>query len=316
MVVIEKENYKMTREIAVKKKKKWFLREYPLHLMLIPGILVTFVYSYLPLFGLVMAFQNFNPIKSFGGSEFVGFENFRYVFSLVNFGEVFWNTVQIAVCKLLFGLTFPLLLALLVNEVQKKWFCRITQTIYFLPFFLSWVILGGVFKEVLSLQGGVNTLLDTLFGVKIHFLASNKWFPVFLVTTDVWKGMGYNMVIYLAAITNVDTSLYEAAALDGCGRIRQLWHVTLPGMRPIIILLATLSLGSVLNAGFDQIFNMYNPLVYESADVLDTLVYRIGLINRQYSVSAALGLFKSIVSTGLVGISYYLAYKLSDYRIF
>lgn len=306
----------MRRERTLKKKKHWILREYPLHLMLIPGVLTIFVFNYLPMFGLVMTFQNFNPMKSFTGSEFVGLKNFRYIFSLPNFGQVFWNTVEIAVFKIILGQLFPLLLALLLNEVGKKWFSRAAQTIFFLPYFLSWVILGGVFKEILSLDGGVNTLLYALFGQKIHFMASNELFPGILVTTDVWKGMGYNMIIYLAAMTNIDTGLYEAAQLDGCGRIQQAWHVTLPGIMPMVILVATLSIGGVLNAGFDQVYNMYNPLVYESVDILDTLVYRIGLVNRQYSVSAALGLFKSVVSAGLVGISYYLSYKISDYRIF
>lgn len=298
------------------KKKHWILKEYPLHLMLIPGIIIVFIYHYLPMFGLVMAFQNFNPIKSFFGSDFVGLKNFRYIFNLPNFGQVFGNTVEIAVFKIVLGQIVPLVLALLLNEVRKSWFSRTTQTIFFLPYFLSWVILGGIFKELLGLDGSINTLLSALTGRKIFFLGDNKWFPVILVVTEVWKGMGYNMILYLAAIMNLDPGLYEAAALDGCGRLRQTWHITLTGLRPMIILLATLAIGNVLNAGFDQIFNMYNPLVYESSDILDTLVYRIGMVNRQYSVSTALGLFKSILSLGLVGISYYLAYKFSDYRIF
>lgn len=306
----------MVKSIKETKKRHWIFKEYPLHILLLPGILVTLVYHYLPMFGVIMSFQNFNPIKSFAGSEFVGLKNFRYIFNLANFGQVFWNSVQIAVAKIIFEQIVPLALALSLNEVRRKWFSRTAQTIFFLPYFLSWVILGGVFKELLGLDGSVNTLLDFLTGEKIFFMGDNRWFPVILVITSVWKGMGYNMIIFLAAITGIDPALYEAAALDGCGRLRQTWHITLTGLRPMIILLATLAIGHILNAGFDQIFNMYNPLVYESADILDTLVYRIGMVNRQYSVSAALGLFKSVLSLGLVGISYYLAYKLSDYRIF
>lgn len=298
------------------KKKRWMRREYPLHLMLIPGIIVVFIYHYLPMFGIVMAFQNFNPIKSFWKSDFVGLKNFKFIFSMTNFGEVFGNTVQIAVAKIIFGGITPIILALLLNEVRKKWFSRITQTLIFLPYFLSWVILGGILKDLLSLSGSVNSLLEFVTGNKIFFLSDNTWFPIILVVSSVWQGMGYNMIVYLAAITNVDTSLYESAALDGCGRLRQAWHITLPGIRPMIILMVTLSLGGILNAGFDQIFNLYNPTVYESADILDTLVYRLGLVNRQYSISAALSLFKQILSLGLVSISYYLAYKFSDYRIF
>lgn len=306
----------MMKNIVKTKRRHWIFKEYSLHLLLIPGILVTFVYHYLPMFGIIMSFQNFNPVKSFVGSDFVGLKNFRYIFNLPNFGQVFWNSVQIAVAKILLGQIVPLVLALSLNEIRRKWFSRTAQTIFFLPYFLSWVILGGVFKELLGLDGSVNTLLDFLIGEKIFFMGDNQWFPVILVITSVWKGMGYNMIIYLAAITGIDPALYEAAALDGCGRLRQTWHITLTGLRPMIILLATLAIGNVLNAGFDQIFNMYNPLVYESSDILDTLVYRIGMVNRQYSVSAALGLFKSVLSLGLVGLSYYLAYKFSDYRIF
>lgn len=306
----------MEKQKVPARKRHWLLTEYPLHLMLLPGIAVIFVYHYLPMFGVIMAFQNFNPIKSFERSAFVGFKNFRYIFNLPNFGEVFGNTVQIALAKIILGQLFSLLIALLLNEVHKKWFSRLTQSVFFLPYFLSWVILGGIFKELFSLGGAANTLVEAFSGQKIQFMASNTWFPVILVTTHVWKVMGYNMIVFLAAITNVDPSLYESAALDGCGRLRQTWHITLPGIRPMIILLATLALGNVLNAGFDQVYNMYNPLVYESGDILDTLVYRIGMENRQYSVSAALGLFKSMLSLILVGISYFSAYKFSDYRIF
>lgn len=298
------------------KKRHWIFKEYPLHLLLLPGILVTVIYRYLPMFGLVMAFQNFNPVKSFTGSDFVGLKNFKYVFNLPNFSQVFWNSVQIAVAKIIVGQVVPIVLALLLNEVYKKWFTRVTQTILFLPHFLSWVILGGVFKELLSLDGIVNTVLDSITGEKIFFMGDNKWFPIILIVTSVWKSMGYSMIIHLATITGIDPELYEAAALDGCGRLRQTWHITLTGMRPMIILMATLAIGGILNAGFDQIYNMYNNLVYESSDILDTLVFRIGLENRQYSVSAALGLFQSIISVALVGIAYYTAYKTSDYRIF
>ncbi len=297
-------------------RKRWFRKEATLHLMLAPSVLVVLVYGYLPMLGLVMVFQKFNPFLSFAGSPWVGLDNFRYLFSLANFGRLFRNTVEIAVAKIILGQIVPLALALLLNEVRSRRFSRVSQTIFFLPYFLSWVILGGVFRELFSLNGGVNTLLYAVTGEKVFFLGDNAWFRVILIVTDVWKGMGYNMIIYLAAITNVDPALYEASAIDGCSRVRQCWHVTLPGLRAIIILLATLSIGGVLNAGFDQIFNMYNTLVYESADIVDTFVYRLGMINRQYSVSAALGVFKSLISLVFVGIAYYSAYKFSDYRIF
>lgn len=293
-----------------------FRRELPLHLLLIPSVIITLIFCYLPMFGLVMVFQEFNPFLSFSGSAWVGLDNFKYLFSLPNTWQLFGNTVSIATLKLFFGLIIPLILALLLNEVKSKGFSRLAQTTYFLPYFLSWVILGGVFRELFSLDGGFNTLLYKVTGEKVFFLGEPSWFRILLISTDVWKGMGYNMIIFLAALTNIDPGLYEAAAIDGCNRIRQCWHVTLPGIRPMIVLLATLSLGNVLNAGFDQIFNMYNPLVYSTADIVDTYVYRLGLLNRQYSVSAALGTFKSLISLVFVALAYYSAYKFSDYRIF
>lgn len=298
------------------KRKPWLFKELPLHLMLIPGIIVTVIYAYLPMLGLVMVFQRFNPFLSFTRSPWVGLDNFTYLFTLPNIGSLFENTVIIAVAKCILGQVAPLVLALLLNEVGSRKFSRVTQTIYFLPYFLSWVILGGVFRELFSLNGAVNTLLYHLTGEKIFFLGHGQWFRVILIVTDVWKGIGYNMIIFLAAITSIDSSLYEAAAIDGCNRIRQCWHVTLPGMRPIIVLCGTLAIGGVLNAGFDQIFNMYNTLVYDTADIVDTYVYRLGMLNMQYSVSAALGVFKSLISLIFVGAAYYGAYKFSDYRIF
>lgn len=297
-------------------KKGWFRKEFPLHLLLFPAVILTLIYQYLPMFGLVMVFQDFNPFLSFTGSPWVGFENFTYIFNQPNIGKLFRNTVIIAVWKMVLGQLVPLVLALLLNEVHSRKFSRVSQTMYFLPFFLSWVILGGIFREIFSLDGIVNTVIFNLTGQRIFFLGEGNWFRFIIIVTDIWKGMGYNMIIFLAAITNVDPQLYESAAIDGCGAIRKCWHVTLPGIRPIVILLGTLAIGGVLNAGFDQIFNMYNTLVYEAADIVDTFVYRLGMINMQYSISAALGMFRSVISLIFVGVAYFLAYRLSDYRIF
>lgn len=292
------------------------MREIPLHLMLLPAVIVIFIFHYLPMFGIIMAFQKFNPIKSFAGSDWVSLANFRYVFNLPTFKTVFSNSFIIAFGKTVLDLFVPLLIALLLNEVNIPFFKRASQTIYFLPFFLSWVVLGGVFREVFGLDGVINSVLYAITGKKIFFLADGGWMRMVLFITNVWKNQGYHMIIYLAAITNVDPGLYEAAAIDGCGKLRQCRHVTLPAITPMIVLLATLSIGNILNAGFDQVFNLYNPLVYDSVDIIDTFVYRLGLVNRQYAVSAALGLFKSAISLVLVGASYYCAYRFSDYRIF
>ena len=302
----------------MKSRHRWSLKqEIPFHIMLIPGLLITFVYAYLPIFGIVMAFQRFNPVLSFWGSPFVGLANFRYVFSMPVFIRVLRNTLVLSTAKIIAGLVIPLILAILVNEVMHKAPKRIVQSSIFLPFFLSWSVLGGVVREIFSLDGLVNTLWISITGQDpIFFMANNLLFPIILVATDVWKGMGYNMIIYLAAITSIDLNLYEAAEIDGCGRWRKIIYITLPGMSSIIILLATLSIGQLLNAGFEQVFILYNSLVYQSSDIIDTFVYRLGLINGQLAPAAAVGLFKSVISLFLVGTAYYLAYRFSDRRIF
>jgi putative aldouronate transport system permease protein len=294
----------------------WFRKELPLHLLLIPGVLVTLVYHYGPTLGIVMAFQKFQPVLGFFKSEWVGFRNFEYVFNLPGFYQILWNTLIISFLKMVFGLVVPLTLALLLNEVRKIWFQRTIQTSVFLPFFLSWTVLGGVLFEIFSLNGPINEFINGLGFEPILFFGHNDWFRGILIGSDVWKGMGYNMIIFLAAIVGINPNLYEAAEMDGAGRWKQMVHITLPGMAPMIILLSVLSIGGILNAGFEQILLLYNPIVYEGSDVIDTFVYRLGLFDRQYGPAAAVGLFKSLISLVLVSLSYYLAYRFSNYRIF
>lgn len=290
--------------------------QFPYHLMLLPGVLVTLIYSYGPMFGLVMSFQDFDPILGFTKSPFVGLENFQYIFAMPDFFRVLKNTLFISILKLLLGILVPLIMALLINECRLKWFTKTVQTSVFMPYFLSWVILAGVISEIFYFSGPINKLIQAFGGEPILFLADNKWFPWILIFTDVWKGLGYNMVVYLAAITGVDPGLYEAAEIDGAGIFDKMIKITLPSIMPMVILLATLSVGSILSAGFDQVYLLYNPVVYESGDIIDTLVYRMGLINMQYSPAAAIGLFKSVVSFILVASSYWAAYKIADYRLF
>ncbi len=302
----------MRNQLTLKRYKK----EKLLHLMLIPGILITLIYSYGPMFGIIMAFQKFNPVKGFIESKWVGLKNFKYIFAMPDFYNVLWNSFYISFLKIIFSITIPLVLALLVNEVNKKWFKKVVQTSIFIPFFLSWTVLGGVLIEVFSLRGPINYIL-VQFGIDpIMFMASNDWFPGIIVASDVWKNMGYNMIIFLAAITNINLSLYEAAEVDGAGKWKQVLNITIPGIFPIIILICTLSIGSILNAGFEQILILYNPVVYQSGDIIDTFVYRMGIFDQQYSPAAAVGLFKSFVSMFMVSMSYFLAYKFSDYKIF
>ncbi|MEC0270421.1 ABC transporter permease [Paenibacillus anseongense] len=291
-------------------------RDFPLHLMLVPGVILTLIYAYGPMAGIIMAFQNFEPLSGFFKSKWVGFDNFTYVFHLPDFNQVLWNTLLISLFKMILFLLVPLILALLLNEITKKWFSSLIQSSIFLPFFLSWTVLGGVIIELFSLNGPVNGLIS-LMGLKpILFMLNNDWFRGIIIGSDVWKGMGYNMIIMLAAITGINMSLYEAAEVDGGGKWKQMLHITLPGIAPMLILLGVLSLGNILNAGFEQILLMYNPTVYQGSDIIDTFVYRLGMFSQQFGPAAAVGLFKSIISLGLVSISYYAAYKYNNYRIF
>lgn len=292
-------------------------REWIFHAMLLPGVVLTFIFHYIPFSGLVMAFQDFIPTKGIFGSDFVGLGNFRYVLNMPDTMQVLWNTVFIACMKIVAGIVVPVMISLLLNEIRHKLIKRGVQTLIYLPHFLSWIILGGILIEILSPSRGlVNDFMKWLGFQPIFFLGDVHWFPITLVVSDQWKEFGFNTIVYLAALTSINPSLYEAAEIDGANRWKQTLHVTMPGILPIIILLSTLALGNVLNAGFDQVFNLYSPQVYESGDILDTLVYRIGLLDAQYGVATAIGMFKSIVSLILISTSYFLAYRFAGYRIF
>lgn len=295
-----------------------FRREISLHLMLLPGLLFIMIFSYIPMYGLVIAFQKFIPAKGmFGDQKWVGLDNFRYVLELPSFTQIVWNTLYISSLKLILGLVVPIVFAILLNELKNQLVKRSIQTTIYLPYFLSWVVLGGILIDILSpSEGIVNELIVALGFEPVFFLGSNEWFPVTLVLSEVWKTFGYGTIVYLAALTGIDPGLYEAATMDGANRWQKAWHITIPGMRMVIVLLAVLSLGQLLNAGFDQVFNLYSPQVYESGDILDTFVYRIGLLDAQYGVATAVGFFKSVVSFVLISVSYFFAYRFAKYRIF
>lgn len=290
-------------------------RAWPLYMMLIPGIVLVFIFSYVPLYGIVIAFQKYNPRMLFN-SPWVGLENFRYVFGMPGFLRTIWNTFYIATIKIVLGIIVPVVFSLMLNEVNHSGFKRTFQTLVYLPHFISWVIMAGILIDLLSLDGIINQIIG-VFGVEpILFLGNNGTFPGTLIVSDVWKTFGYGTIVYMAALTGIDPSLYEAAMVDGANRWKQTLNITLPGIMPIILLMTVLSLGNVLNAGFDQVFNLYSPIVYESGDIIDTFVYRLGLEQLQYSPAAAVGLFKSLVSFVLIGLGYLLADKWAHYRVF
>lgn len=293
---------------------KRFVKHY--YIMLIPALLWLFFFSIVPMFGIVMAFQDYNPGQGILHSKFVGLENFKYMFQMNDVKQVLCNTVVIAVGKIIGNIIFPLIFALLLNEFCIKRLKRPIQTIVYLPYFLSWVILAKIVLNIFGYTGPINQLMEAFGRNSINFFGEPSLFQPLVIGTDIWKGFGYNTVVYLAAILGVDQSLYEAAAADGAGRFKRIWHITLPGIRTTVALLAILSLGNVLNAGFDQIYNLYNPLVYSTGDIIDTWVYRAGLENLQYSLATAVGLFKSVISVILIVIGYKLADKFTGYKLF
>lgn len=284
--------------------------------MVLPGFVWLFLFSIVPMVGIVMAFQDYNPGLGYWHSEWIGLENFRYLFSMSDAWQVMANTVMIAVAKMILNLIVPLTFAILLNELTNVRYKKIVQTIVYLPHFLSWVILASIIINIFGYNGVINAV-GGVFGAKPRvWMQDASIFRQLVIGTDVWKEFGYNAVIFLAALTGINPNLYEAAAIDGAGRWKSIWHITLPGLIPTIVLLGVLGLGSVLNAGFDQIFNLYNKLVYSTGDILDTWVYRMGLVDLQFSLATTAGLLKSVVSFVLIVVSYVTAYKVADYRVF
>lgn len=296
-----------------------FKKNIPLHLMLLPGIVLLFIFAYVPMGGIIIAFQKFKPaLGLFSSSQkWVGLDNFEFILSLPNTMNVLRNTLVMAVGKIVLKTLVSILFALLFNELRNKVYKRTVQTIVYFPHFLSWIILSTIFVDLLSPSTGiVNKLIKALTGDTIFFLGDPEWFPFTMILLEVWKGFGFGTIIYLSAITGIDLNLYEAAAIDGAGRFKQTLHVTLPGIQQTIILLAVLDMGNILNAGFDQVYNMYNSMVMDTGDIIDTLVYRLGLGGGQYGPATAVGLFKSAVSMILIAGTYYIAYRKFDYQIF
>ena len=306
-----------TKQPLAQRVKKEVQRSWPMYVMLLPAIILALIFCYAPMGGLVMAFQNYKPWLGITGSEFVGLDNFQQIFEFKESYQAIINTFIIAVSKMVLGLIFPIIVALLLNEVHNMGVKKGIQTLVYLPHFLSWVTVAGMLRDILGMDGIVNMFLQKVFGMDpIFFLGNAGMFRQIVVISDLWKGFGFGMIVYLAAISNIDQSLYEAAQIDGAGRWKQTLYVTIPCILPMVIVMATLSLGNVLNAGFDQIFNLYSPLTYSTGDIIDTYVYRQSLVNGQYSFGTAVGLFKSGVSLFLTAVAYKLAYKFAGYRIF
>ncbi len=286
------------------------------YLMCVPGVLWMIFFNIVPMFGIVMAFQKFNPSKGLFGSPWVGLKNFQYLFMMSDSTRVIVNTLLIATSKVVLNLIIPLIFALMLNEVRSLRYKKAIQTAVYLPHFLSWIILSSVVLNLFSLNGVVNKVLGVLDMEPVIWFGESAYFRQLVVFTDVWKEFGFNAVIFMAALASVDPTYYEAAAIDGCSKWRSIFKITLPCIASTVVVVGVLGLSNVLNAGFDQVYNLYNPMVYATGDILDTWVYRMGLVNLQYSLATTAGLLKSVVSIVLIVTSYALAYKLADYRVF
>jgi putative aldouronate transport system permease protein len=270
----------------------------------------------MPIYGLIMAFEDYNPGLGFFKSPWVGLENFRLVFSQGQFQHTIFNTFFISIFKIAIGTFSSVVFALLLNEIPSNFNKRLFQTVVYIPNFISWVIMAGILFNILAADGPLNLLLG-LFGINpVQFLSNPRVFRWTIIISDVWKTFGFGTVVYLATITSIDPGLYESAVIDGAGRFRQIIHITLPSLGSIIVLMTVLAMGNVLNAGFDQVYNLYSPAVYESGDIIDTFVYRLGLQNGKYAIGTAVGLFKSVVSCILISLSLFVADRVANYKVF
>ena len=294
---------------------KRFGREWPMHMLIVPALIVTAIFSYGPMYGLIMAFQDFSPVHGFN-SPWIGLENFRWLFSQAAFVRTIPNTLFISIMKIVLGTLASIVFSILLNEVRISFCKRFFQTIVYIPNFISWVILAGVMQTLLASDGMLNSFLQFLGMERVPFLTNPNVFPWTMIWSDVWKTFGFGTVVYLATITSIDPEIYESAVVDGASKFRQITAITIPMMGPIIVLMTTLALGNVLSAGFDQIFNMYSPVVYSTGDIIDTYLFRLGFQNARFAEGAAVGLMRSVVSTILMSISLFFAYKVANYKIF
>lgn len=282
------------------------------HAMILPGMIFLLLFSFVPMFGLVMAFQDFKPAKGFLKSDWVGLKHFKYFFEIPDSFQIIRNTVVLSVGKLLLITVVAIAFAILLNEIRKSWLKKTVQTIVYLPHFLSWVVLASVIRTMFNLDGMVNEIL----GTSLNFIGSNSLFQPLLIFTDVWKEFGFESVIYLAALTSIDPGLHEAAQIDGATWWQRVIHITLPGIKAVVFLMVAKGVGNILNGGFDQVYNLYSASVYETGDIIDTYVYRVGLNSMQYSFGTAIGLMKSIIGFVLLITANNLCKKYTDSKIF
>ena len=300
------------REQSLARAKRMYLN----YIMLIPPVVGLIIFHYAPIYGVLIAFKDFNFRLGILRSPWNDFEHFKIIFMDPFFVRVLRNTIIISVYRIIFGFPAPIILALLLNEIRLTTYKKVLQTVSYLPHFVSWVVLSGILMEVLSPQRGPVAAIFNLVGLEpIHWLSHAPTFRGLLVVTGIWQGIGWGAIVYLAALSSIDPALYETAAIDGANRFQQAVHITVPSLIPIITILFILSLGGILNAGFEQIFNLYNALVYEVADVIDTYIYRSGIQGTRWGFSAAMGLFKNLVGLVLIVAANAFIKRFSEYGI-
>lgn len=289
-----------------------FARNRVLYLMVLPVVIFYILFAYLPMYGITIAFQDFNPALGYFKSPWVGWENFKSFFGSVYFWRVLRNTLHISLASIIFGFPAPILLALLINEVNSKAFMKSVQTITYLPHFISLVVVCGIIRDFTSTGGVVTQMIAKVTGDNTSMLMKPQAFVPLYVVSEIWQGIGWGSIIYIAALSGIDTQLYEAASLDGCGRLRQVIHVSIPGILPTIVIMLILRMGSVLNVGYEKIILLYNPSIYETADVISSFTYRKGLQEFEWSYGSAVGLFNSIVNVFFLLGTNYMSSKLTQ----
>jgi putative aldouronate transport system permease protein len=286
-----------------------------LYLLILPTLVYFFIFSYIPYYGLTIAFRQYKLFLGISASPWVGFKYFEEFFRSPDFVRLLRNTLLISTMRIIFEFPVPIIFALLLNEVRHLWYKRVIQTITYFPHFLSWVVYAGIMLVFIAPSGVVNQMAQALGGNTIPILTQGQYFLPMLILTDIMKGFGFGAIVYLAALTSIDPQLYEAAVVDGANKWQQIWHVTLPGIRPTIVVLLILSVGGVMNAGFDQIFQFYNAAVQEVADIIDTFVYRVGLQSSQFSLGTAVGLFKGLIGLVLIYVANSLVRRTGEYSL-
>lgn len=298
-------------KISAKPLGKRILDHWQYYVFLAPALIFVLIFCYAPMYGVTVAFKNYSPMRGITGSAWVSFENFVKLFNLSKFWQVFKNTIVLNFIRLIFDFPAPIVLALMLNEVRCHWFQRITQTVVYLPHFMSWVVIAGIMFNILSTDGVINTIISHFGGTPVKFLANPDTFRPLVVISQIWKEAGWGTIIYLAALINISPEFYEAAMIDGASRIKQLIYITIPCILPTISIMLILRMGQIMNSGFDQMFNLLNPSVYDVGDVIDTYVYRIGIVDGRFSMASAVSLFLNIINCAMLVAGDTISKKIS-----